>query len=128
MQERVENGDDDAEEPLELEEPVEEDSESGRRAVKRMHNPRLPSEREVQEHFASGHLPYRSWCHHCVRGRGREADHRRKNEEAENGIPEYHLDYCFPGDEDGERLTVLDGVERHSRMKRRWWRRASEGR
>ena len=41
-----------------------------------------------------------------------------KNAEAESGIPEYHLDYCFPGDEEGERLTVLVGVERYSRMKK----------
>ena len=33
-------------------------------------------------------------------------------------IPEYHLDYCFPGDEMGQRLTILVAVERYSRMKK----------
>jgi hypothetical protein len=105
-------------EQLELEGPEEGEWEVGRRTVKHTQNPKVPSEREVQEHFASGQLAYRSWCHHCVRGRGPEADHRRKHEEAENGIPENHLDYCFPGDETEERFTVLVGLERYSRMKK----------
>ena len=43
--------------------------------------------------------------------------HKRREVE-ESTVPEYHLDYCFPGDEDGNKLTVLAVVERHSMMKR----------
>ena len=89
---------------------------AGRRRVKKVHFPKLPNEEEVREYYLSGHMPYRSWCHHCVRGRGRERDHTKKGEEATKGIPEYHMDYCFPGDEHGERLTVLVIIERYTKM------------
>ena len=86
------------------------------RKVKPMHDPRLPSREEVRLHSLT-HLPYRSWCAHCVRGRGREMDHRKRSA-GEEGVPEYHLDYCFPGDEEGQKLVVLAVVERYSRMKK----------
>ena len=38
--------------------------------------PRLPSRQEVQEHELT-HIPYRSWCVHCVRGAERSDAHRR---------------------------------------------------
>ena len=38
------------------------------------------SEREIHE---ATHVPYRSWCRHCVRGRGRNAPHTRRGEEDE---------------------------------------------
>ena len=86
--------------------------------MKKVHDPKLPNEEEVREHYLSGHMPYRSWCHHCVRGRGRERDHTKKGDESTQGIPEYHMDYCFPGDEHGERLTVLVIIERYTKMKK----------
>ena len=94
-----------------------EEGEAGRRTVKKLYNPKLPSEREVEEHYLSGHMPYRSWCHHCVRGRGRERDHERRDEHGGRGISEYHLDYCFPGDSDSL-LTVLVVIERYTKMKK----------
>ena len=42
--------------------------------------------------------------------------HRRADHEFGDGIPEYHLDYCFPGDEDGNKLTMMVAIERHSKM------------
>ena len=71
----------------------EEQEEAGKRNVKKIHDPKLPTKEEVKEHFESAHMPYRSWCHHCVRGRGRERDHRRRSGEEQQGVPEYHLDY-----------------------------------
>ena len=58
------------------EQDEQEDHEVGRRKVTKLHDPKVPSEMEVREHCCSGHMPYRSWCHHCVRGRGRERDHQ----------------------------------------------------
>ena len=81
-----------------------------------MMDPKLPTAEEVRQHNLT-HLPYRSWCPHCVRGRGRERDHKKKEAESE-GVPEYHLDYCFPGDEDGNKLTTLVAIERYSKMKK----------
>ena len=92
-------------------------TENGRRNVRRLLDPKLPSAEEVRVHGLT-HLPYRNWCPHCVRGRGREMDHQRKSEEDQGGVPEYHMDYCFPGDEEGQKLVVLAVVERRSRMKR----------
>ena len=46
------------------------------REVKRLLDPRRPSESEVRDHCRT-HLPYRNWCYHCVRGKGKDLDHRR---------------------------------------------------
>ena len=90
--------------------------EHGQRRVRPMLDPKLPSETEVKEHCLT-HMPYRNWCPHCVRGRGKEMDHKKRDTEA-HSVPEYHMDYCFPGDEDGQRLTILVIIERHSKMKK----------
>ena len=63
--------------PIEVEaEGVEIDSEgegqNGEREVKKMNSPMKPSREEVETHNST-HLPYRNWCRHCVRGRGKEA-------------------------------------------------------
>jgi len=34
--------------------------------VKKMLDPKLPSQSEVEEHMIT-HLPYRNWCEHCVK-------------------------------------------------------------
>ena len=31
--------------------------------VKRIVDPKLPSQKEVEDHCQRGHLPYRNWCH-----------------------------------------------------------------
>ena len=41
------------------------------RKVVRKHDPRQPSQQEKEEHEMT-HLPFRSWCRHCIMGRGRE--------------------------------------------------------
>ena len=111
--------DEEREEEIGLEEEEEgETAEHGRRRVKKVHDPKLPTSEEVKEHYLSGHMPYRSWCHHCVGGRGRERDHTKKGDEEQQGIPEYHMDYCFPGDEFNERLTVLVVIEKYTKMKK----------
>ena len=77
-------------EDIELKDSDDDDDEArgldaGRRKVKKVHDPKSPDEEEVREHFLSGHVPYRSWCHHCVRGRKRERDHTKKGEETARG-------------------------------------------
>ena len=60
--------------------------------------PRLPSRREVQEHELT-HIPYRSWCVHCVRGAGRSDAHRRRarqdEEEREQHMTTWCIDHAF---------------------------------
>ena len=77
-------------------------------------DPRLPSRKEVEEHYLT-HVPYRNWCPHCVRGRGKDLDHRKAVEE-DRRIREFSFDSCFPGDEKGARITVLVGLERVTGM------------
>ena len=94
---------------------LDEDEEAGDRKVQRMQDPRTPSETEVEEHNLA-HLPYRSWCRHCVKGRGKELPHRRLEDLV--GMPELHADLCFLGEE-GEpsnTIPVLVVQERTTRM------------
>ena len=48
-------------------ESMQEGAEEGRRPLFRK-SENQPSSQEVQEHMKT-HIPYRSWCAHCVRGR-----------------------------------------------------------
>ena len=42
------------------------------------------------------HLPYRSWCEHCVAGRSDDPPNRRAPAaQDEPAVPEVHLDYAF---------------------------------
>ena len=68
-------------------------------------DPKLPSAAEVREHLLAL-LPLQSWCPVCDKGRGCEASHQRQPRD-EPGVPEYHMDYCFLGDEQGRRLMML---------------------
>ena len=104
----------DARESVELIHGDEEDGESGSRRVVKMNDPAMPSEEERRDHEMT-HLPYRSWCRHCIRGRGKEMGHRKSKEEPE-GV-EIHMDLCFPGGEEGpDKMTVLVARERRTRM------------
>ena len=60
--EGVEGGDDQADEDRETEE------ESGEvRNSRKAGQPRMPAKQEKDEHERT-HVPFRSWCEHCVRG------------------------------------------------------------
>ena len=85
------------------------------RQVRKMGDPRKPTAAEVEDHNRT-HLPYRNWCLHCIRGKGKDMDHRKGIEE-ERGLSEYSFDYCFPGDEFGFKLTIFVGNERATGMK-----------
>ena len=44
------------------------------------------------------HLPFRSWCSHCVRGRGKSFQHRRvQHDQDDDAHPVVSLDYAFFG-------------------------------
>ena len=84
------------------------------RQVRRLVDPRKPTQAEVEQHELT-HVPYRNWCPICVRCRGKDLDHRKAVED-ERGVSEYAFDYCFPGDEFGHKLVVLAGRERVTGM------------
>lgn len=54
--------------------------EGAERRMRNIGDPRLPTKAEVDAHNVT-HVPYRNWCPHCVRGRGKDLDHRRSADE-----------------------------------------------
>ena len=91
-----------------------------------LRDPGLPTQKQREEHDAT-HLPYRSWCSHCVRGSGRDTPSRKiKGEMAQSEVPRIHLDYCFftengkneQGEEERTSLTTL--VMKESECKSLW--------
>ena len=66
--------------------------------VKARRRPKEPTESERLEHEAT-HIPYRSWCEFCVKGRGRNTPHfRHAAQDAENAVPRISMDYFFLGE------------------------------
>ena len=59
----------------------------------------LPSEAEVEQHEFT-HLPFRSWCRHCVRAKGPHL------ESSSCGVSKFTTDYMFMG-EDGTPITFF---------------------
>ena len=84
------------------------------REPKRIHDPVLPSQAERDLHMLT-HLPFRSWCEHCIRGRGEGVRHEKVEEQPQQ--VEVHMDFFFMGDEGQEqKLTILAARERQTRM------------
>ena len=53
-----------------------------------------PSKEEVESHNLT-HLPYRSWCPHCVKGKAKRRHHRRRPNGSESEIPVISVDYMW---------------------------------
>ena len=87
------------------EEGAEEEGEEGREA-KRIPIPSGPSKEEREKHNLT-HTPYRSWCPHCVRARGRSTQHKKGDKEQESLVPRISFDYFFltKEDESGEQKS-----------------------
>ena len=105
-----------------LEAPQLVEAEEGR-AAKPIRSPSLPSLEEVEAHSVS-HIPFRAWCSHCVRGRGKSYAHRRvvRSDDTEE-IPVISIDYGFfgaPGElpadaVGGHKMPVLVARDRRSK-------------
>ena len=80
------------------------EEEFGKRVPVKKANPREPTKEEREEHEKT-HIPFRNWCRHCVRGRGKEDECRRTDREPEK--PEVHLDFMFMGEEKSEKTLVI---------------------
>jgi len=92
----------------------EEEIEEARPIVK-TRDPGCPTEAERAAHEAN-HLPFRSWCGECVKGRLDNPPHRKIPQE-ERGVPEVMMDYGFMS-QTGETksLTVLITKDRDTRV------------
>ena len=87
--------------------------EAGRRRPDRMAAPEEPTEQERVEHMFT-HMPLRSWCRHCFRGRSKEELCRQGQGHPEH--PEVHMDNLLMGKETGgNTLAVLVAKDRSSR-------------
>ena len=91
-----------------------EGGELGRRSTVRRHDPKQPTAEERKEHELT-HLPFRSWCRHCVRGRGKEEDCKKTGDE-DRLVPQVSVDFMFMGEErNGKTISILVARERDSR-------------
>ena len=66
-----------------------------------------PSEEEVEHHNVT-HIPYRSWCKHCIMGKGKTRDHKRLKSRR-RGMTTISMDYGFMSNtrnEDDEELEA----------------------
>ena len=72
-----------------------------------MHAPANPTRAEVDEHESTGHVQYRTWCRHCVAGRGLGQQHRSRDEESkrDDGLPIIASDYTFMTTDEGRRKS-----------------------
>ena len=70
-------------------------------------DPCKSSQKEIDEHFACGHAPFRDWCDICIKGRAVDAPHSPSKETT--AVPIYEMDFCFPSSQDNpeETLTVF---------------------
>ena len=96
------------------EEGAEEEGEEGREA-RRLPIPNGPSKEEREKHNLT-HTPYRSWCPHCVRARGRNTPHRKGEKESESLIPRISFDYFFltKEDESGNKNPMIAMVDENT--------------
>ena len=92
-----------------------EEAENGERRTVKIQDPSMPTRAAREEHEKT-HLPFRSWCRHCVRGKGKEMPHQTKQDEGDGN--EMSFDFYFLGDEDGSRpIPTLMAIDRRSKMK-----------
>jgi hypothetical protein len=76
------------------------------RPVKILRGPIRPTKLELEEH-EHNHIPFRSWCPHCMRGKSKASGHRSSNHAREKPI--VSLDDAF--------LGISKGTSRDDRLK-----------
>ena len=57
--------------------------------------PDEPTEQEMEEHFARNHVPFRSWCKHCIMGRAMNSPHYTMKDKSSDSITTVSLDYAY---------------------------------
>jgi len=84
---------------------VEEEEAPKRKVLK---DPGQPTAEEYEKHRID-HIPFRSWCPYCVRGRGAGIQHRRSTEKGT--IPVFGFDYFMgkevTGEESDDALKII---------------------
>ena len=83
--------------------------------VKLVKSPLAPSAAEVQEHEATGHVVYRSWCPICQAARSTGQPHLKAPAEDETAVPQILWDYGYLGADDGKSLPLLVVKDRRTK-------------
>jgi len=73
-------------------------------------DPGAPSAEEVARHAAT-HLPYRSWCKHCVNGRGVAHPHITQHNSKDGEVPTVGVDYHYMGKEQEEGTVPMLAIK-----------------
>ena len=86
--------------------------------IKIAKDPGDPTPEEREQHNAT-HIPYRSWCPICVKGRGKEESHKRQKGGDESCKPHICFDYKSFGQEDDydDKATALVIKDETTKMK-----------
>lgn len=82
-----------------------EDREHGLVIPKSLPDPGAPSRQEILEHELT-HVPFRSWCPHCVAGRAKSMKHALEKWSEETKIPVIGSDYCFMNKTDEDFMDI----------------------
>ena len=77
------------------------------REAKALPRPNEPTEQQRAQHNLT-HLPYRSWCEHCVRAKGKERQSKRNTDRQ----PVIQVDYSFvTTGNDVQQRTILNATD-----------------
>ena len=76
--------------PIEHEKPVQETIDTTARVGRGLKVPGEPTLAERKQHELT-HLPYRDWCPHCVKAKGRHGPSKKQSDRQ----PVIQIDYCF---------------------------------
>eukprot|EP00973_Karenia_brevis_P096202 12431137-Karenia_brevis.AAC.1 len=97
-----------AEHSEQIRDEMTEDEEEDVRPIKAETTPRTPTAEEYRVHRLT-HLPYRSWCPHCVRGKKKNPPHRKqsKSGDGDRSIPVIAIDYMFMTSRDAEKSNPI---------------------
>ena len=75
--------------------------------VKRLVAPTAPTATDREEHTASGHAVFRTWCRECCIARGRLQQHRAGG--SETAIPVISIDYGYLNKRDDQLQETAGG-------------------
>jgi hypothetical protein len=75
-------------------------------AARVQRDPGQPTRAEKEDHEVTGHVSFRTWCKHCLAGRGRGQPHLGADGE-EEGLPAVGIDYGFMGQDDDKVMPML---------------------
>ena len=70
-----------------------------------------PSQKDVDEHMVS-HVPFRSWCLHCIKGKSMGKPHFKKSQVDESAcVPCVCMDYMFMSSQESDQEVEVNEEE-----------------